>query len=76
MDDKRSLKDVLFSFKGRIIAAALVLAWSLVYVWALIYYQNPIFWGFLLPFGLGAWGIWDAVKRKRAGEFDGGSKTN
>lgn len=43
MEDKRSLKDVLFSFKGRIIAAALVLAWSLVYLWALIYYQNPIF---------------------------------
>lgn len=76
MENRRSLAGALFSFKGRIITAALVLAWSFVFLWALIHYQYPLFWGFLIPFFLGVGGIWDAVKRKRAGEFDGESKTN
>ncbi len=76
MEQKRNLGDTLFSFKGRVVAASLVLAWSLVFVWALVHYQHPVFWGFVIHLGLGSWGIWDAVKRKRAGEFNGEAKTN
>lgn len=62
--------NAVVSYEGRMTAAIVVLASSLIYIWALFHYRNPIFLLFFVPIIFGVWGIRDAVKRKRAGEFD------
>lgn len=61
----------LFSFRGRVATAILVLIVGGVGLWAYLHYRDPqMFWLSLFPLTLGAIGIWDAVKCKRAGLFD------
>lgn len=67
---RNRLRESLFSFRGRVITAILCLIWAAIFAGALIYYGIPLFWGFVFPLGIGIWALADAVKRKRAGDFD------
>ncbi|MBB4852942.1 hypothetical protein HNP40_000308 [Mycobacteroides chelonae] len=69
---RQRLQESLFSFRGRVVTAVLVLVWAGIFAGALVYYHLPVFWGFLIPLGIGIWALVDAVKRQRAGEFDDG----
>ncbi len=62
----------LFSFRGRVATAIFVIAIGLFGLWAYFQYRDPEqFWLALFPLALGPLAIRDAVKRKRAGFFDG-----
>lgn len=57
----------LFSFRGRVVTAVLVLAIGVWGLWASFHYSNlELFWYSLFPLALGPITIWDAVNRKRA----------
>ncbi|MBN7314872.1 hypothetical protein I3U70_26150 [Mycobacteroides abscessus subsp. abscessus] len=60
----------VFSFRGRVITAVLVLLIGIYGIWTLIQSRDPQFLLSLFPIVLGPLGIYDAVKRKRAGFFD------
>ncbi|MBA0048530.1 hypothetical protein [Mycobacteroides sp. LB1] len=60
----------LFSFRGRVACAILVLTIGSIGLWTYFHYRDPeMFWLSLFPLTLGAIGTWDAVKCKRAGLF-------
>ncbi|SHT51682.1 Uncharacterised protein [Mycobacteroides abscessus subsp. abscessus] len=61
----------LFSFRGRVATAILVLAFGGAGLWASFHYRDRELFAYsLFPLALGAICIWDAVKCKRAGHFD------